>query len=86
MNNDLSKLSSKELSSKHSEINESQNFARTLQNEKTKEYNKRIARRWTNPVKLITLKKEIDTLSRLYSVLEEYSKTITDEMNKRSRI
>ena len=83
MNNDLTKLSQKEIDEKQRRIFDSANCILDLNMNKTEEYNRKVQRRWVNPVKLLSLQRQIDKLSAANDLLNEYSRTLTDETNRR---
>ena len=63
MNNDLTKLSQKELEEKKRKIFESADCILELNASRTNEYNRKVQKRWVNPVKLLSLKRQLDLLS-----------------------
>jgi|GEM_PF-1865031 hypothetical protein len=83
MNNDLTKLSQKELEEKKRKIFESADCILELNASRTNEYNRKVQKRWVNPVKLLSLKRQLDLLSSAHDLLNEYSRTLTDESNRR---
>jgi len=85
MNNDLSKLSDHEIRIRKEDILQAENLIGHIFREKRSAYNKLIQKRWANPVKILTLKREMDDLEKAQYLLNEYSRTLTDESNRRMK-
>jgi hypothetical protein len=83
MNNDLKKLSDNELRLKQNEISDGEKYLQSVIREKGEIYNKLLRKRWTNPLRLLTLQSDIDLLQKTKNLLNEYYRTITDEINTR---
>jgi hypothetical protein len=83
MNNDLSKLSDGELHQKKIEVSESELFIKRVLMKNQFEYNKMLRRRWANPIKVLSFKEDIEVLKKIRDHLYEYSRTLTDESNRR---
>ena len=65
MNNDLTKLSQKEIDEKKRKLFESADCISDINAIKLREYNQKVQRRWVNPVKLLSLQRQLDKLSGL---------------------
>lgn len=85
MNNDLTKLSENEISIRQKDYIQASSALRSLYGEKKSLYNKLLNRRWVSPLKILDLKREMDNLEKASYLLNEYSMTLTDEMNTRSQ-
>jgi hypothetical protein len=83
MNNDLKKLSVNEIRIRQNDLIEAESLIKTILHEKRGEYNKKIQRRWTNPVNILSLNRQIKELEKAVYLLNEYSRTLTDESNSR---
>ena len=83
MNNDLTKLSDKELSDKKTEIASVSTFLmRKLATAKFR-YDKLKGKRRTNPVILLDYQKEIECLTKNQKIIDEYNLVLIDEYNRR---
>lgn len=85
MNNDLKKLSDHEIKIRKDDLSRAESGIKILLAEKRTVYNKKIQKRWTNPVKILDLKREMDDLEKALYLLNEYSRTLTDESNSRMK-
>ena len=85
MNNDLKKLSDHEIKIRKDDLSRAESGIKILFAEKRAVYNKKIQKRWTNPVKILDLKREMDDLEKALYLLNEYSRTLTDESNSRMK-
>jgi hypothetical protein len=85
MNNNLKALSNNELRCKRNDLAEAEKFINIQLKEKSNLYNKKLSAFLTNPVNLLALSSDIAALQKCANLLDEYSKTLLDELNLRSR-
>jgi len=85
MNNDLKKFSDHEIKIRKDDLYRAETGIKIILSEKRALYNQKIRKRWTNPVKILDLKREIDDLEKALYLLNEYSRTLTDETNSRMK-
>ena len=83
MNNDLTKLSDKELSDKKTEIAKVSTFLMRKISLVKQSYDKLKQKRRTHPINLLKHQEEIEALTKSQDLLNEYNRTLIDEYNTR---
>ena len=83
MNNDLTKLSNKELSDKQIEISKVSTFLMRKTALVKQSYDKLKQKRRTHPINLLKHQEEIEGLTKSQDLLNEYNRTLIDESNRR---